>query len=304
MKIHQSIQLYINYITNEKRLAAGTIRNYTSDLENFQSFLSEQHITELEDLTAREIRSWQMHLMTTTYSARSANRALCSIRSWCQYLRKKNLLKIDPFQKITPAKTPNHLPIFFKENEVEHIYSDELYPDTFNGQRDKLLLQILYETGIRRAEIISLSESNFDPIALTIKVRGKRNKERIIPIENELSQNIQRFITLKRTNGINEEALLTDDKGHPLTINKVYTLVKHYMSQISTADRISPHIFRHTFATHMLNEGANIDAIKELLGHTDLKATEVYTHVTREHLKETYKHAHPRAKSNSKKEEI
>ena len=198
MKINQSIQYYIEYITNEKRLASGTIRNYIFDLNSFNTYLSQQNITELKDLSAREIRSWQLQLMNTTYSARSANRALCTIRSWCKYLRKKNWLNIDPFQKISTTKTPNHLPIFFKENEVERIYSDELYPETFNGQRDKLLLQILYETGIRRAEIITLKESNFDPISLTIKVRGKRNKERIIPIENELSQNMvyNTYITL------------------------------------------------------------------------------------------------------------
>ena len=304
MNLDQSIQLFIDYITNEQRLAKGTINNYTTDLHRFESFLKDQHITKLEEVSEREIRSWQLDLMSTKHSPRTTNRALCSLRSWYRFLRKKEYTTFDPFQKITSVKTDKHLPIFFKENEVEKIYSADLYPDTFNGQRDRLLLRILYETGIRRAEVTTLTEANFDPYSNTIKVRGKRNKERIIPIENELSQNIQRFITLKKTNGINEEALLTDEKGQPLSPSKVYTLVKHYMTLISNANRISPHTFRHTFATHMLNEGANIDAIKELLGHTDLKATEVYTHVTREHLKETYKHAHPRANTNSKKEEI
>lgn len=295
MTIDKSIELFVNYISNERRLSAGTVEKYSHDLRRFQSFLDEQEVLELDDMTARNIRDWQMDLMQTNCGPRSTNRALSALRSWCRYLRKQGYYHADPFQKISSVKTDKKLPVFYKEGEVERIYEADLFPDTFDGERDKLLLRILYETGIRRAEAVGLTEGSVDIDGLTIKVLGKRNKERIIPIENELAQNIQRFIALKKEKGLMMQALLPNEKGSPLTASMVYSIVRKYMTSISSADKISPHVFRHTFATHMLNEGANIDAIKELLGHTDLMATEVYTHVTREHLKEAYKHAHPRA---------
>ena len=197
---------------------------------------------------------------------------------------------------------PKKLPIFFREAEVAHIYDAGLYPDTFEGERDKLLLRILYETGIRRAEVVGLTESSVDLSAQTIKVLGKRNKERVIPIEFELSHTIANYLTLKHQMSTYDEALLVDAKGRALKYSHVHTIVKRYMSVLSNADRISTHVFRHTFATHMLKEGANIDAIKELLGHSSLDATEVYAHVTLEHLKDTYRHAHPRARKKENKQ--
>lgn len=296
MTIRESMGAFLDYIAHERRLSPNTVASYKASLERFCGYLLEaEQVSELEDLDARLIRSWQMHLMDGECSARTTNKMLSALHSWCRYLRKRGLIETDPFQKVTTVKTDKKLPIFYKESEVERIYEAGLFPDTFNGRRDQLLLRILYETGIRRAEAIGLKESSVDLGQLQIKVLGKRNKERIIPIEIELAHTISAFLALKKEKGIDTESLLPDEKGHPLNISRVAAIVKRYMGQISSADRISPHVFRHTFATHMLNEGANIDAIKELLGHTDLMATEVYTHVTREHLKEAYQHAHPRS---------
>lgn len=294
MTIEESITKFIEYIANERRLSAYTVRNYSKDLELFAQFAKDQGVEKVEEVTAREIRDWQMERMAD-HSAGDTNRALSSLRSWSRYLRKKGVMKNDPFQKVSSVKTDKRLPIFFKEGEVEHIYDAGLFPDTFEGERDKLMLRVLYETGIRSAELLDLTEARVDEGNRQLKVLGKRNKERLVPIENELLQNILRFIALKREKGIAEQHLFTSEKGKPLGHTKVYSVVRRYMGALSSADRISPHVFRHTFATQMLNEGANIDAVKELLGHTDLMATEVYTHVTREHLREAYKHAHPRA---------
>lgn len=300
MTIKQSIELFLSYIANERRLSALTVKTYGQALDRFADYLMLQKVEKVEEVDARLIRDFQMELMSTNCGARTTNKIISAIHSWSRYLRKKRLMTADPFQKISSVKTDKKLPIFFKESEVERIYDADLFPDTFDGERDKLLLRILYETGIRKSEAVGLKEGSVDLSALQLKVLGKRNKERLVPIESELAQSIVRYLDMKHALGIHAEELLVSEKGKAITASKVYEIVHHYMGLVSNADRISPHVFRHSFATHMLNEGANIDAIKELLGHTDLMATEVYTHVTREHLKEAYKHAHPRA---SKKKE-
>ena len=304
VKIDVAIQLFADYITVERRLAPSTCSYYIGEVTRFGRYLQTQQILEVDDIESYHVRNWQMGLLEDGESPGTITKQLAALRAWFKYLRKEKYCSRDIMVKITPPKMPKRLPVFFRESEVEKIYSD-IFPNTFDGELDKLVLRILYETGMRRSELASLTMDNIDLTALTIKVRGKRNKERIIPIENELAQNISRYFALR--NKREEELrmqnehysptprLLINGKGRPVSEGMIYLIVEHYMSGISNAERTSPHVFRHTFATHMLNEGANIDAIKELLGHSDLVATEVYTHVTREHLKETYKHAHPRA---------
>ena len=191
---------------------------------------------------------------------------------------------------------PKRLPVFFKESETEHLYDEGLFGTDFTGRRDALMLRMLYETGMRRSELAGLRESSVDFHNLTVKVLGKRNKERLVPIENELAHNISEYIALKRQTVGENEWLFVNAKGRQVSPQTVYQVVRKYMTGLSSADRISPHVFRHSFATHILAEGGNIQAIKELLGHENLATTEVYTHVTREHLKEEYRHAHPRSK--------
>lgn len=304
VKIDEAIQLFATYVNTERRLAAGTVRYYVDGTERFGRYMAAQGVEQIEQISAQDVREWQMGLMEEGEAAGTVTKQIAALRAWFKFLRKKNYLEVDIMAKIAPPKRPKRLPIFFRENEAEQIY-DTIYPEGYEGELDKLVLRMLYETGMRRSELANLTLGCINLDEPSIKVRGKRDKERIIPIENELAQNISRFIALRnkrmtelqaeRPTAGNTDRLLVNSRGRAVSDGMIYMIVERYMSPRSNAERTSPHVFRHTFATHMLNEGANIDAIKELLGHSDLAATEVYTHVTREHLKETYKHAHPRA---------
>jgi integrase/recombinase XerC len=304
VKIDEAIQRFTDYVSSERRLAEGTVRYYISEVERFGRYLYSQDIHLIEEISAQDVRSWQMSLMEEGEAAGTVTKQIAALRAWFKFLRKKGYSDTDIMVKITPPKRAKRLPIFFREDEVEQIY-DDIYPNDYDGELDKLVLRMLYETGMRRSELANVTLGNINLDELTIKVRGKRNKERIIPIEDELAHNISRFIALRNTmveelkakkpTVANTDRLLVNSKGRVVSDGMIYLIVEKYMAPRSNAERTSPHVFRHTFATHMLNEGANIDAIKELLGHSDLAATEVYTHVTREHLKDTYKHAHPRA---------
>lgn len=276
-------------------MAKGTVRNYIDDLNDFAEWLRRQDIEELQDVTSREVREWQMEHMERGEAPGTVKRRLSSLSSFFRYLRRHGFFDTDIMARVSAPRQPKRLPVFFKEKELEHLYDEGLFADDFMGQRDKLMLRMLYETGMRRSELAGLRETSVDISSLTIKVLGKRNKERIIPIESELAHNINQYLALKEQEMGPNEWLFVRKNGRPINSNDVYITVKKYMTTLSNADRISPHVFRHSFATHILNDGGNIQAIKELLGHADLATTEVYTHVTREHLKEVYKHAHPRA---------
>ena len=295
VRVTEAIEKFHSYIANERRMAAGTVHNYVTDLYDFAQWLEAQDITSLDEVTAREVRSWQMEHMDRGENPGTVKRRLSSLSSFFRYLRRHNLFDSDIMAKVSAPRQPKRLPVFFKEGELEHLYDEGLFPDDFRGQRDKLMLRMLYETGIRRSELAGLKVQSVDFSSLTIKVLGKRNKERIVPIESELAHNISEYIALKEQEKGVSEWLFVGLKGGQITVEDIYNTVKKYMPLLSNADRISPHVFRHSFATHILNEGGNIQAIKELLGHADLATTEVYTHVTREHLKEVYSHAHPRA---------
>ena len=305
MKIEEAIQRFADYVTTERRLAGGTVSYYVGDVKRFAEFLASRQVYDLEEVSAREVREWQMELISSGEKPGTVVKQHAAPRAWFKYLRRQNYIDRDIMAKVSSPRMPKHLPVFFRESEVEHIYEASRFPDTYDGELDKLVLRMLYETGMRRSELAYLTLQNIDLTAHTVKVRGKRNKERIIPIEEELAHNISRYLAL-RAEMLEEQMrknpqikttdrLLVNSRGREVSDGMIYTIVERYMPELSHADRTSPHVFRHTFATHMLNEGANIDAIKELLGHSSLTSTEIYTHVTREHLKETYKHAHPRA---------
>ena len=304
MTIVDAIERFSDYVVTEKRLSEGTTSYYVGGVKAFAQYLYDQGVEELSEIDASQVRQWQMNLMEKGEAPGTVRKLLAALRAWFKYLRGQQLIDSDIMAKIISPRMSKRLPVFFRENEVEHIY-DDIYPEGYEGELEKLVLRLLYETGMRRAELAGLTVGNIDLAGLTIKVRGKRDKERIIPIENELARNISHYLSLRNTKKgelsaekpevLADDHLLMTEKGKAVDTNVIYAIVRKYMSVLSTAERTSPHVFRHTFATQMLNEGANIDAIKELLGHADLSATEVYTHVTREHLRETYKHAHPRA---------
>ena len=298
MKIMQTISQFIDYISIERRLSSLTVSAYTIDLNSFREFASQNQIENIEDVDSMLIRQWEMKLLEEeNLSARSVCRKLAALRSWNKYLRKQNIVKQDFFVKVTTPKVQHQLPVFFRESEMENLKNTPtLFPETFEGIRDSLIIELFYETGIRRAELVGLCDNSFDFENNTVKVLGKRSKERIIPIEIELKQNILYYLDVRyNTIKCDSEKFFVSEKGKPITANKVGDIVKKYMSKVSNADRISPHILRHSFATHLLNNGADINAIKELLGHSSLAATQVYTHNTIEKLKKIYKSAHPRA---------
>lgn len=302
MKISDAISSFILYISTERRLSTNTVIKYEGGLQQFMEFVSAKlSIEEVEDITHQDIREWQIHLTDSGRAVATVKGALVILRTFFKYLRREGVVDNDIMAKIVTPKEPKHLPVFYTEKETSRIYEKEYFSDDFEGYRDQLLLQILYETGIRRAEVVGMKETSIDFSAKTLKVLGKRDKERIIPIENELLHNIECYFSLKKQNNINNEFFFVRANGKPFTAYDVSRIVKRYMTIFSKADKISPHVFRHSFASHMLNEGADIGAIKELLGHTDLAATEIYTHVSRQHIKEVYKHAHPRTKENNEK---
>ena len=296
MKLEESIKLFCDYITTERRLAEGTVRNYRTDLEDLASYVSAQGVETLEQLDARDLRAWEMEHLERGETPGTVKRRLSSVGSWLRFLRRHGYFDRDLIAKVSVPRQPKRLPVFFRESETARLYDETLFGDDFIGRRDRLILRILYETGIRRAELVGLKESSVDLHALTLKVRGKRNKERLIPIEIELAHNISDYLALKHQEWDDREWMFVGRKGKQITADDVYKTVKRYMTALSNADRISPHVFRHSFATHIISEGGNIEAVRNLLGHESLATTEIYTHVSREYLKDVYRQAHPRGR--------
>lgn len=302
MKTNDCIDRYLTYIETERRLSPLTVRKYDQILKKFNLYLSSILIETIDEVSTNDIRNWQIQLMEEGKKSRTIAAYLAALRSWFKYMKRNGYCKINITDPLTTPKLSKLIPVFFKVEEAEKIYNENIFPDSFEGERDKLILRMLYETGMRRSELVNLTEQSIDFSARSIRVFGKRQKERIIPIEIELVNNIKRYFSLKKKVASTCSSMFIDQKGNPVTSGTVYKIVNKYMKLLSVSEKTSPHVFRHTFATGMLNEGANINAIKELLGHGSLNATEIYTHVTREHLKEAYSHSHPRAKKQKTKQ--
>ncbi len=287
---------FIDHISHEKKLSKHTALSYQTDLLQFREFVKEElSDPDLLNINHLIVRSWVAKLLDNGVAARSVNRKLSSLKSFYKYLLRNDLIKTNPLQKIVAPKTPKKLPVFVDETNMEQLFEGVEFEAGFIGMRDKLLLDILYQTGLRRIELINLNEQSLDLYNLTIKVLGKRNKERIIPISLELKRNLEAYFEVKKMEGLSNPSLFVSLKNKPLRETEVYKLVTKYLSQITTLGKKSPHVLRHTFATHLLNNGADINAVKELLGHANLSATQIYTHNTIEKLKKTYKQAHPRS---------
>ncbi|MCF8424479.1 MAG: tyrosine-type recombinase/integrase [Bacteroidia bacterium] len=286
---------FFDYLTYEKNYSIHTITSYKNDLHQFIEFINPQK----EEFPAVEInyqhvRAWVAELIKHKISARSVNRKLSSLKSFFKYLQRLKIIEINPLSKISGPKTPKRLPVFIDENHMVNLFSDVKFEEGFNGQRDQLILDLLYQTGMRRSELTHLKESDIDLFNSTIKVLGKRNKERIIPISLPLKRNLKSYLKVKEELNLSNMMLLVSEKGNTLSEQAVYKSVKKYLAQITTIQKKSPHVLRHTFATHLLNNGADINAVKDLLGHANLSATQVYTHNTIDKLKKSYKQAHPR----------
>jgi integrase/recombinase XerC len=292
---NKQLNSFFDYLTYEKKYSTHTITSYKNDLFQFILFInpSEEEFS-ISEINYQHIRAWVTNLIKHKIAARSVNRKLSSLKSFFKYLQRQQIIEINPLSKISGPKTPKRLPVFVDEQQMENLFLDVVFEEGFNGQRDRLILDLLYQTGIRRSELTHLKETDVDLFNSTIKVLGKRNKERLIPISLELKRNLDDYLSVKQALNISNIMLLVTEKGNAISEQAVYKSVKNYLSQVTTIQKKSPHVLRHTFATHLLNNGADINAVKDLLGHANLSATQVYTHNTIDKLKKSYKQAHPR----------
>jgi integrase/recombinase XerC len=291
---------YLQYLQFEKRYSVHTLKAYQSDIGQFRDYLLREYdITDITLVSSSMIRSWIVSLMDSGDSARTINRKLSALKSFFKFLKKQDKLKVNPFAKVLAPKTKKKLPEFIDEIQMDSMFDQFEGQDTFEGLRNRLIVEILYSSGIRRSELIALETGNIDFFNMTIKVTGKGNKERIIPIGSSLIETIKKYLEQKATffesKEVNETVLFVTIKGQELYPKKVYNIVHTVLSRVTTLQKKSPHVLRHSFATHLLANGAPLNAIKELLGHASLSATQVYTHNNIEQLKEAYKLAHPKA---------
>lgn len=295
--VEDVIQDFLSYLNLQKRFSPLTAKSYQHDLNEFFNFISDGGKSELKlsEISYQSIRGFIADQIDKGIAASSVNRKLSSLKSFFKYALKNELIKENPTQKIKAPKIPKKLPVFIDESQTEILFSSYAFDEGFEGTRDKLLMDILYQTGIRRAELLGLKESDVDIYNLQLKVLGKRNKERIIPFDYSLKRNIENYLRLKEEQKLKSPYLLVTLQNKPLSETQVSKIVSTVLSAITTAKKKSPHVLRHSFATHLLNNGADINAVKELLGHTSLAATQIYTHNTIDKLKKMYNQAHPRA---------
>jgi integrase/recombinase XerC len=290
------IQSFLQYIRFEKRFSANTVLAYENDLKQF--FEYQKKLYEVEDaatISPPMVRSWMVNLMEAGISTRSINRKITALKSFYKFMMKKGEVKTSPLLKVQAPKVSKRLPVYVEESKMKMLFNDVNFGDGFEPVRDKLILELLYATGMRRAELVGLTDDRVDVFQCQIKVLGKRNKERIIPFTNNLKELIGKYLSLRNEFAPHAASFFVTSKGKSMYPELVYRIVTHRIGGVTTLEKKSPHILRHTFATHMLNHGADINSVKELLGHANLSATQVYTHNTIEKLKEVYKQAHPRA---------
>jgi integrase/recombinase XerC len=286
---------FLDYIKFEKRYSQHTLISYQNDLGQFFAYLSSQFDSPaLPDITAPFIRSWLAELKgIEKLTAKTINRKISTLKSFFKYQLKKGAIKVSPMTTITAPKAGKRLPQFVKESEIETLFNHVDFTDDWKARTSRLILLLFYSTGIRLSELINLKESQVDGYNRQIKVLGKGNKERVIPVSAEVINDLQAYIAESPAKEVPN--VFVNEKGKPLYPRYVYNAVKKYLSAVTTLDKKSPHILRHTFATHLMNNGADLNAVKELLGHSSLAATQVYTHNTIEKLKDVFKKAHPKA---------
>jgi integrase/recombinase XerC len=292
------VNSFLKYLAYEKRFSAHTLLAYEQDLTQFRDFI--QHTFEIdqpEEATHPHIRSWIISLVEQGIQPRSINRKIACLRSYYKFLLKREHIKVDPCQKIRVLKTEKKLPQFVQENQMERLFDEIAFSDDFEGARDKLVLDLLYGTGIRLSELIGLKHSDISTHQQVIRVLGKRNKERVVPFSGAILQTLERYYFHKNQMHFNNESdrLIVNNSGKNAYPIFIYRIVKKYLDMVTTIQKRSPHVLRHTYATHLLNKGADLNAVKDLLGHSSLAATQVYTHNTLDKLKAVFDQAHPKA---------
>jgi integrase/recombinase XerC len=293
-----SVESFLTYIQHEKRYSPHTVLAYRTDLLHFADSMLSTYEMQPEEARHVHIRDYMVRLMEEQIGANSIGRKLSSLRSFYKYLHRRKIIAASPMSMIKAPKVPGRLPVFIDEEKLNHLLdSGEFFDDTFPSVRDKLVIEVLFGTGMRLAELLGLKINDIDFYGETIRVFGKRKKERIIPITKPLVLQLKTYIELKSLQKFNNksEDLFVTDKGERVYPLFIYKIVNSYLTYISTQDKKSPHVLRHSYATSLLNRGADLNAIKELLGHASLAATQVYTHNSIERLKTIYKQAHPKA---------
>ncbi len=287
---------FLTHIQFEKRYSPHTVTAYRTDLDQFFIFIQHQYDT--EDITGINhfmIRSWLVSLMDQHLSSRSVGRKLTSLKSFYRYCLKEGAVESNPVSRVVAPKTSKRLPVFIEKENMDLLLDQIDFGEGYRGMRDRLMVELFYLTGMRRSELMNLKEQDIDFTQNTFRVLGKRNKERLIPFTPELGKTLNQYLEVKRSEFGECDQLFLTDKGSKMYPRLIYSTVKKYLSMVTTSAKKSPHVLRHTFATHLLNEGADLNAVKELLGHANLAATQIYTHNTIEKLKRIYKQAHPKA---------
>lgn len=292
------IDSFLDYLRYERNYSEYTVTAYSKDLGQFEEFvkLKKEGIFDPREVDQDIVRSWIVFLLDEQVAAVSVNRKLSSLKSFFKFLMKQGVVSVNPLRLITGPKTRKPLPYFVKDGEMEALLDEDGFDEDFEGVRNRLILEMLYDTGIRRSELVGMRNADIDWEAMQLRVNGKRNKQRLIPFAEGLKDLMRAYTEIRnREVGVESEWFFVRKNGAALSVGMVYHIVKNKLSEIPTLAKRSPHVLRHSFATSMLNNGAELNAVKELLGHSSLASTSVYTHTTFEELKKVY-HAHPRAK--------
>ena len=291
------VESFRKYLSFERRYSEHTIRSYLNDINQFQIYIrAHVGINEEEELSHHHVRSWIVHLMTEGYTAKSVNRKISTLKSYFKYLKKLGEIKNNPTSKVIAPKIAKRLPAVIREEELSRLLTKECDQSDFGSMRDSLVIELLYNTGIRRSELVELKIRDLNPALRQIKVLGKGNKERIIPVSVSLLRVINRYLLFREENNLDHsDYMIITDRGNKVYPKFIYNIVHRQLSQVSTSKKKSPHILRHSFATHMADQGAELNAIKELLGHSNLSATELYMHNSIERLRSVYEKAHPKS---------
>ena len=293
-----TVESFLKYIEQEKRYSSHTVQAYRTDLLQFTSFMADVYELAPEEAKYIHIRDYMVYLMDDKVGANSIGRKMSALRSYYKYMQRMKLITSNPMSLVKAPRAPKRLPVFVDAAQMDDLLdSEEFFDETFPSVRDKMVIETLFGTGMRLAELLGLRHADVNFYEETVKVLGKRNKERIIPITKQLAVQLKAYIELKSLQNFNNktDGLFVTNKGAAVYPRFIYDLVNRYLAFISTQDKKSPHVLRHSYATSLLNRGADLNAIKELLGHASLAATQVYTHNSIERLKTIYKQAHPKA---------
>lgn len=292
-------EAFIEFLQFEKRTSEHTVTAYQNDINQFIQFLDETYeVDSIQDVNHQLVRSWLIHLLDDqSLSTSSVNRKLSALKTYFKFLRKNQIIDNNPLQKIIAPKKSKRLPEFVEQKSMDKLFDEVAFPNDFVGKRDELILEMLYLTGMRLSELIGVKLDNIDSQQGFIKVLGKRNKERFIPVSGAFINKIEKYLAERQNleQLVDPDYLFLTEKGKKIYSSLVYNIVKTNLNLVTTIKKKSPHVIRHTFATHMLNNGADLNTIKEILGHANLAATQVYTHNSFERIKSIYKQAHPRA---------